>query len=71
MKGLVPWPECEECGDEYNPKRKALGYRTCLACGSPKLVLPAVPVPKSNYIVATSADQLKNPYGHKGTHQQF
>lgn len=24
---------CVECWEEYNPKRKALGYRTCLECG--------------------------------------
>ena len=27
------WPECVVCGDEYNPKRKQLGYTTCLVCG--------------------------------------
>ncbi len=25
--------ECIECGEEYNPKRLALGYSTCLDCG--------------------------------------
>jgi len=25
---------CLKCGDEYSAKRKALGYTTCLACGS-------------------------------------
>ena len=25
--------ECIECGEEYNPKRQALGYNTCLECG--------------------------------------
>ena len=24
---------CIECEEEYNDKRKALGYRTCLDCG--------------------------------------
>ena len=24
---------CVECGEAYNPKRKALGYDTCLVCG--------------------------------------
>ena len=24
---------CVECGEEYNPKRAALGYRVCLDCG--------------------------------------
>jgi len=28
------WPECIKCGDEYQPKRKALGYHTCLDCGN-------------------------------------
>lgn len=27
------WPMCLECGEEYNPKRKQLGYTTCLKCG--------------------------------------
>ncbi len=26
-------PECIECGEEYNPKRESLGYKTCLDCG--------------------------------------
>ena len=26
-------PECIECGEEFNPKRFDLGYRTCLECG--------------------------------------
>ena len=26
-------PECIECGEEYNPRRLALGYHTCLECG--------------------------------------
>lgn len=24
---------CVECWEEYNPKRRELGYRTCLECG--------------------------------------
>ena len=27
------WPQCLECGEEYNPKRKQLGSTTCLGCG--------------------------------------
>jgi ribosomal protein L37AE/L43A len=60
------WPECRECGELFNPKRKALGYNTCLACGEPKKQFAVVPVPKSNYIVATSASQVASPYSHKG-----
>jgi len=26
-------PECVECGEDYNPKRRSLGYQTCLECG--------------------------------------
>jgi ribosomal protein L37AE/L43A len=25
--------ECIECGDEFNPRRLALGFYTCLECG--------------------------------------
>lgn len=25
--------ECVECGEGYNPRRKELGYSTCLSCG--------------------------------------
>lgn len=28
-----PWPECFDCGEEFNPRRKALGYEHCLNCG--------------------------------------
>ena len=27
------WPQCWDCGEEFNPKRKALGYEYCLSCG--------------------------------------
>ena len=26
--------ECIECGQKYNYKRKQIGYKTCLECGS-------------------------------------
>lgn len=60
------WPECVECGSLFNPERQALGYSTCLSCGEPKKTFTLVPVPKSNYTVATSAEQLLSPYSHKG-----
>ncbi len=28
------WPQCFDCGEEFNPKRKALGYVHCLGCGA-------------------------------------
>ena len=27
------WPQCFDCGEEFNPKRKELGYEHCLKCG--------------------------------------
>mgnify|MGYP001177437894 CR=1 FL=1 len=29
----MDWPICSECGEEYHPKRKELGYHVCLECG--------------------------------------
>jgi hypothetical protein len=26
-------PECSECGDSFNPRRRDLGYQVCLECG--------------------------------------
>ena len=26
-------PQCFDCGKEFSPKRKALGYKHCLQCG--------------------------------------
>ena len=26
---------CEKCGEEIDPRRADLGYRTCIKCGSP------------------------------------
>ena len=58
-------PFCIKCGQDYNPKRAILGYRTCLDCGSPKIKFPVIPVTKSNYIVGTIAD-LQHSYAAKG-----
>ena len=27
-------PQCFDCGEEFSPKRKALGYEYCLECGA-------------------------------------
>jgi hypothetical protein len=29
----MDWPHCFDCGEEFNPKRRALGYEHCLECG--------------------------------------
>jgi len=26
-------PQCWDCGEEFSPKRKAIGYEYCLECG--------------------------------------
>tara|TARA_R110000824_G_scaffold71001_5_gene182001 strand:- start:2779 stop:2994 length:216 start_codon:yes stop_codon:yes gene_type:complete len=33
MKVNIKYAECTNCGEEYNYKRKELGYSTCLECG--------------------------------------
>jgi hypothetical protein len=63
---LDDWPECKTCSEPFNPKRKDLGYDTCLSCGEPKKTFAIVPVPKSNYIVATGRGDVVSPYSHKG-----
>lgn len=53
------------CGEEINPKRYELGYKTCIDCGSPPVKFIVVPVPKSNYVVGTMQD-LEASYKNKG-----
>lgn len=36
-------PECINCGTPYDPRRKALGYDTCLDCGSPRKQFTVAP----------------------------
>lgn len=59
-------PCCSQCGEHYSPRRRDLGYNTCLDCGSPAKTYAIVPVPKSNYVIATNPEQLRSPYSHKG-----
>tara|TARA_B100001057_G_C22411177_1_gene779736 strand:- start:155 stop:376 length:222 start_codon:yes stop_codon:yes gene_type:complete len=33
---IMDWPECRECGEEFHPRRKELGYHFCLECGDAK-----------------------------------
>lgn len=60
-------PFCRTCGEPYAQARADLGYPTCLKHGDAKRTFAIVPVPKSNYIIATSVEQLASPYSHKGT----
>ena len=60
-------PECCECGDTFHPKRKALGYDTCLSCGDKeaskqsarksKCVAPAYN--KGAYMYVTSSNMAR------------
>jgi len=60
-------PFCIKCGDDYNPKRRELGYRTCLSCGSPKYEPPIIYIAKSNPVVGTMAELKQGTQGHKGS----
>ena len=53
---------CKVCGEQINPKRYALGYKTCLECGDEqahKRKHTIVPMNKSNYIPVTNYEILK------------
>lgn len=54
-------PICHSCGDEYSPKRKAVGYKTCLPCGetqSRQIKHTIAPLNKSNYIFVSDPRML-------------
>ena len=57
---------CAVCGEPYPARRRALGYSTCITHAEPKKTFTSVPVPKSNYIIATNPEQVRSPYSHKG-----
>jgi DNA-directed RNA polymerase subunit RPC12/RpoP len=51
------WSECITCSEEFPPDRRALGYRTCRACGERRAegerarkAKLCVPTHKSNYV---------------------
>ena len=55
-------PACTDCNTPINPKRAALGYRLCLACGereARKKTYPSAPINKSSYVLITNREQLK------------
>ena len=54
---------CVECGEELNPKRRALGYTVCLDCGEhiakhERKSWTIVPMHKSNYMRVNKRDDL-------------
>lgn len=62
--------QCTECGDYVAALRRALRYRTCLACGEKaarKVKHTVAPMPKSNYILISDLALLKGlNSSHKG-----
>jgi ribosomal protein L37AE/L43A len=55
-------PQCIECHAEYDARRKALGYKTCLDCGEATaraVKFCIAPVTKSNYVVISDKRDLK------------
>lgn len=56
-----------KCGNTINPRRYALGYRTCIECGSPNTTRTVVPLHKSAYQLVTDYSLLRqlNKYGSK------
>lgn len=53
---------CNQCGDGYSPRRKELGYTTCLSCGDKQartVSWVTAPLSKSNYVVITNHEELK------------
>ena len=51
-----------KCGERVIPKRYALGYRTCLACGEKEarqVKHTIAPLHKSNYVVISNREDLK------------
>lgn len=52
---------CTHCGDEVNPRRFQLGYRSCLPCGdrvAKSYKHTIVPMHKSNYIPVFNMQDL-------------
>jgi hypothetical protein len=50
---------CIKCTDEYDDRRAALGYKTCLPCAkihTPKQQFVIIDVNKSNPVVGTLAE---------------
>lgn len=61
--------ECSKCGEPVSQSRLRLGYACCLSCGEQKArekKHTLVPVPKSNYVYAHTAEDVLSPYSHKG-----
>lgn len=57
-------PTCIYCDSAINPARYQLGYSTCLSCGEhiakdARKLWTVAPMNKSNYMLVTNPDMLK------------
>lgn len=56
-----PNAKCDKCDEEFDDRRKQLGYNTCLSCGqliAEQVKFCVAPVHKSNYVVVTRKSDL-------------
>lgn len=55
-------PDCMVCGEEFALDRWSIGYKTCMPCGeaaSKHAVRTIANISKSNYMLITDAEMLK------------
>jgi ribosomal protein L37AE/L43A len=55
-------PQCKLCGDTYDEGRFRIGYAVCMPCGNDlasKVIRTVVPLNKSNYMMVTDINLLK------------
>lgn len=57
-------PMCAICGDTFSAKRANAGYNRCMPCGDAQArafirTLTVAPINKSNYMLITNTDDLK------------
>jgi len=60
------WPACEarykseKCEGEVDPKRWALGYRTCIECGSPSIKRTIAPAYNKGPVMLIGRKDIKD-----------
>ncbi len=64
LKQLLQDPPCSVCGDLFPKERADIGYVTCPQCGDniakqERLAWCVVPMNKSNYMLVTDTETLK------------
>lgn len=56
---------CVTCGDTFDPRRRQLGYQTCMDCGAEAAIAmrtawTIVPLPKQGYTRVNKKSELKH-----------